>query len=138
MAGIYIRLKRVKFQISVYQSMVLSVLWLVFMWSPYPWSPGEITPLLSTFCGYFHCVHYFYVPWLIMTSQWVMTLLRMPHCSITVGNDIVRDICMVTSQWVMTLLCVHIMASQWIMTLLWTSFARYYFAKLWYCCLFHQ
>ncbi len=27
-----------------------------------------------------------------MTSQWVMTLLGMPHCGITMGNDIVMDI----------------------------------------------
>ncbi len=38
-----------------------------------------------------HCAHYFYVPWLIMTSQWVMKLLMMLHCGITVNNDIARD-----------------------------------------------
>ncbi len=27
-----------------------------------------------------------------MTSQWVMTLLRMPRCDITVGDNIARDI----------------------------------------------
>ncbi len=27
-----------------------------------------------------------------MTSQWVMTLLRMPYCGITMGNNIARDI----------------------------------------------
>ncbi len=100
---------------------------------PYPWSPVWITPLLTTFCRYYPCVHYFYVPWLITTSQRVMTLLRMRNCGITVVNDVARD-CIVTSQWVMTLQCVHIIASQWIMMLLWTSFARYYYAKLWYCC----
>ncbi len=47
--------------------------------------------VLTTFCGYYPCVYYFYVPWLNMTSQWVMTLIRMPHCGITVGNDIARD-----------------------------------------------
>ncbi len=37
------------------------------------------------------------LPWLIMTLQWVTTLLSMPHCGITVGNDITRDIhCEVT------------------------------------------
>ncbi len=39
-----------------------------------------------------HYLHYFYVPWLIMTSQWVMTLLGMPHCGTTMGNDVARDI----------------------------------------------
>ncbi len=37
------------------------------------------------------CAHYFYVPWLIMTSQWVMTFLGMPHCG-TMGNDFARDV----------------------------------------------
>ncbi len=27
-----------------------------------------------------------------MTSQWVMTLLGMPHCGTTMGNDIARDV----------------------------------------------
>ncbi len=27
-----------------------------------------------------------------MTSQWVMTLLGMPHCGKTMGNDIARDV----------------------------------------------
>ncbi len=27
-----------------------------------------------------------------MTSQWVVTLLGMPHCGTTMGNDIDRDI----------------------------------------------
>ncbi len=26
-----------------------------------------------------------------MTSQWVMTLLGMPHCGTTMGNDVARD-----------------------------------------------
>ncbi len=31
------------------------------------------SPLCSLrFCGDYPCVHYFYVPWLIMTSQWVI------------------------------------------------------------------
>ncbi len=34
------------------------------------------SPLCSLlFCGYYTCVHYVYVPWLIMTSQWLMTLV---------------------------------------------------------------
>ncbi len=44
------------------------------------------------FCGYYPCVHYFYVPWLIMTSQWLMTLLGMPYCDTIMGNDVARDI----------------------------------------------
>ncbi len=32
------------------------------------------------------------VPWLIITSQWLTTLLGMPHCGTTMGNDIARDI----------------------------------------------
>ncbi len=28
----------------------------------------DITPVCTTFCGYYPCVHYFYVPWLIMKS----------------------------------------------------------------------
>ncbi len=39
-----------------------------------------------------HYLHYLYVPWLIMTSQWVMTLLGMPHCGTTLANDDARDI----------------------------------------------
>ncbi len=37
-------------------------------------------------------LHYCYVPWLIMTLQWVITLIGMPHCGITMGNAIARDI----------------------------------------------
>ncbi len=68
-----------------------AILWFVFTWSPFPWSPVEITPVLTTFCGYYPCVHYFYFPWLII-SQWLMTLLGMPHCGTTMGNDVARDI----------------------------------------------
>ncbi len=61
------------------------------------------------------CAHYFYVQRLIMTSQWPMMLLRMPHCGITLGNDVARaihcdvtmgndDIAMYTSQCKMMLL----------------------------------
>ncbi len=51
------------------------------------------SPLCSLFVVDFTpCVHYFYVPWLIMTSQWFTTLLGMPHCGTTMGNDIARDI----------------------------------------------
>ncbi len=47
---------------------------------------------ISLISGGDHVVHtYFYVPWLIMTSQWVMMLLGMPHCGTTMGN-ITRDI----------------------------------------------
>ncbi len=52
-----------------------------------------------------HYLYYFYVPLLIMMSQWIMMLLY------------VRN-----------------MASQWMMTFLWTYFVIYYYAKLWYCC----
>ncbi len=97
----------------------------------------EITPVLITFCGDYLCVHYFYVPWLIMTSQWVTTFLGMPHCGITMGNDIARDIHYDITMGNLTLLCVNIMASQWIMTLLWNSFAMNYYTKLWYSC-FHR
>ncbi len=106
-----------------------AILWLVFTWYPYPWSPVEITPVLTTFCWYYPDVHYFYVPWLIMTSQWIMTLLGMPHCGTTNGIDVARDIHCDTT--IITLLCVHNMTSQWIMTLLGTSFAMYYYAELW-------
>ncbi len=63
------------------------------MWSSYPSSLVEITPVLITFCGYYPYVHvhYFYVPSLIMTSQWLMTLLGMPHSGTTMGNDVARD-----------------------------------------------
>ncbi len=30
-----------------------------FMWSQYSWSLMEITPVHTTFCGYYPCVHYF-------------------------------------------------------------------------------
>ncbi len=46
----------------------------------------------SLLFGYYPGVHYFYVPWLIMTSQWVMTLLGMPHCGTTMGNDVAKDV----------------------------------------------
>ncbi len=49
--------------------------------------------MLTTFLWIFYpCVHYFYVPQLIMTSQWVITLLGMPHCDTTMGNNVARDI----------------------------------------------
>ncbi len=48
--------------------------------------------MLTTFCEYYPCVHYFYVPSLIMTSQWVMTLLEMPNSGTTMGNNVARDI----------------------------------------------
>ncbi len=51
----------------------------------------------TTFCGDYPCEHYFYVPWLIMTSQWVITLL---------------ETLIVTLQWVMTLLETSIVMSQ--------------------------
>ncbi len=35
------------------------------------------------------CAYYFFVD---MTSQWVMTLLGMPHCGTTMGNNVTRDI----------------------------------------------
>ncbi len=84
---------------------IYAVLWLVFMCYPYLWSPVGITLVLTTFWGYYPCVYYFYVPWLIMTSQCLMTLLGMPHCSTTMGNDVARDIhCDATCQ-IMILLC---------------------------------
>ncbi len=69
-----------------------AVLWLVLTWSPYRWSLVEITPVLTTCCGYYPCVHYFYFPWHIMTSQCPMMLLGMSHCGTTMGNDVARDI----------------------------------------------
>ncbi len=92
---------------------IYAVLWLIFMWSPYPWSPVETTLCSLLFVDITPVCTTF------VASQWVMMLLRT---------------CIVMSQWVMTLLCVHIMASQCIVMLLWTSFGRYYYAKLWYCC----
>ncbi len=71
------------------------MLWLAFTWSPYPWSRVKITPVLTvitTFCGDYPYLYYFYVPWLIMTPQWVTTLQWMPNCGFTMGNDIARDI----------------------------------------------
>ncbi len=53
---------------------------------------GGDHPVLTTFYGHYPCVHYFNVPCLIMTSQWVMTLLGMSHCRTTMGNNIARDI----------------------------------------------
>ncbi len=110
-----------------------AVLWLDFKWYPYPWSPVEITPVLTTFLditpvcttfmfhdslwhhnGSWHCQR---CP--NMVQQWVMMLLWTS---------------IVTPQWIKTLLCVHNMVSQWIVTLLGTSFAMYYYTKLWYCC----
>ncbi len=50
------------------------------------------SPLCSLFFVDITRVHYFDVPCLIMTSQWVMTLLGMPHCGTLMGNNIARDI----------------------------------------------
>ncbi len=55
----------------------------------------NVIPISLIFGGDHHCAHYlyyFYVPWLIMTSQWVMTLLEMSHCGITIDNDVAMDI----------------------------------------------
>ncbi len=73
------------------------------------------------------CKNYFYTPWLIITSQWVVLLLR---TSIVMSQWII-----VLSQWI-TLLCVYITTSQCIMALLWASFIMYYYIHLW-CCCFH-
>ncbi len=95
--------------------------------------------------GDYPCAHYFFV-WILPLCA--LFLCSMTHYDITMADDVARDAplwhnngkwCLlrtyiVTPQWIMTLLCVHNMASQWIMTLLGTSFARYYYAKLWYCC----
>ncbi len=84
-----------------------------------------------------------------LCSLLALPLCSMTHYDITMGHDVVRDAIVtqqwvttllgtsiVTSQWIMTLRCVHNMASQWmyvcIITLLWTSFAMYCYAKLWY------
>ncbi len=61
---------------------------------------------------------------LIMTSQWVMTLLGMPivisqWVMMLLGTSIVM------SQWVIALLCVYIMTSQCIMMMLLTSIMMY-------------
>ncbi len=76
----------------------------------------------TTFCGDYPCMHYFYVPWLIMTSQCVMTLL---------GTSIV------TSQWVMTLLETSIVTSQWVMTLLGTSIVTSQWVMMFLGCIYH-
>ncbi len=75
-------------EVGTLYGVILSVFYVISIFR----SLLEITP----------CEHYFYVPCLIMTSQWVMTLL---------------DMSIVMSQWVLMLLCVHIMPSQWIMAL---------------------
>ncbi len=55
----------------------------------------------------------------IMTSHHVMTLLKMPHCDVTMGNDVARDIhCDVTMSNDATMCTYHSI----VMTLLWTSF----------------
>ncbi len=95
--------------------------------------------------------HYLHIPDLQWRSRLCLLfalLCSMTHYDITMGHDVVRDAPIVTqqyvmtllgtyivmSQWIMTLLCVHNKTSQWIMTLLGTSFAMYYYIKLWYCC----
>ncbi len=42
--------------------------------------------MLTTFCGDYLSMLYFYGICFIMTSQWVPILLGMPHCGITMGN----------------------------------------------------
>ncbi len=88
-----------------------------------------------------------------LCSLWILPLCALHLCSmthydITVAHDIATNASIVAQQWIMmllgtsivmpqwimALLCVHNMASQLIMTLLGTSFAMYYYAKLWYCC----
>ncbi len=105
--------------------------------------------LPNTFCGDYSWVQYFYVTGLIMASQWVMMLLWMPQCGITMGDDVVMNASLwhhngwwccyecltvasqwvmmlpsclsVASQWVMMLPSCLSVASQWVMTLLGTS-----------------
>ncbi len=81
-------------------------------------------------------LHYVYVPWLIMTSLWDMTLLGMPYCGTTMGNDIARDIlCDITMDKDVAI-CTYIMAPQCIMTLLGTVFAMYLrrrYLGQWHC-----
>ncbi len=84
--------------------------------------------VLTTFCGDYPCVHYFYVPWLVMTSQWVMMLLKVSHCGITVGNVIARDIhCDITMGNGIAMCTYHGITMH-------NEVAMYYYAKLWYCC----
>ncbi len=59
---------------------------------------------------------------LIMTSQWVMTLLGTPIVTLQWVMTL-RGTPIVTSQWVMTLLGTSIVTSKWVMTLLGTSIA---------------
>ncbi len=84
-----------------------AVLLPIFKWSPYHWFLMQIATVSITYCGDYPYEHYFYVPWLIMTSQCAMMLQKMY---------------IVMSQWVMILLCVHIMTSQCIMMLIGASF----------------
>ncbi len=93
---------------------------LFFTWSPYSdlRCRLQLWAILLFFYWDYPYEHYFYVPWLIMTSHWVMTLL---------------GISIVMSEWVMTLQCVHIMLPQCTISLLWASFIVYYYAQLWYC-----
>ncbi len=61
--------------------------------TPVLWHIQEAaTPHTSILHSFHASAHYFYVPWLIMTSQWVTMLLGMAHCCITMGKDIARDI----------------------------------------------
>ncbi len=54
---------------------------------------GGDHPVLITVCGYYPYVHYCYVPWLIMTSQWILTHYDITMDSgTTMGNDVARDI----------------------------------------------
>ncbi len=72
------------------ENKIYAVQCLVFMWSPYCWSSMEIIPMHTTLCGDYLCAHYFYVPRLIIASQWVMMLLGDAHYYITMGYGIDR------------------------------------------------
>ncbi len=103
-----------------------SILWPVFIWytgmcSPNRDQSGQWRPISMT------------SQWLlILTSQWIMTLLWM-HIVKSQWIMKLLGTSIVMSQWIISLLCVHIMASQCIMTLLWTSYIMYFLLYAYQC-----
>ncbi len=55
---------------------IYAIIWLVLTWSPYPWSLVEITPVLTTFCGYY---------------PYALLLCSVTHYDITMAHEVARD-----------------------------------------------
>ncbi len=68
------------------------MLWLIFVEYPLYRSSLDSIPVCTTLCGDYPCGHSFMIQYLIMISPWVIALLGIPHCGITMDNDASRNI----------------------------------------------